>query len=102
VIVHGLLKAAYLGELVTDWCGPSAWVKRFSTQYRGVDYPGHPLVCRGTVTATRTQNGVDLVDLEIWTENTARQTTTRGAATVAFLPPAGAPAPSPRPTEQTP
>ncbi|MCV2489299.1 MaoC/PaaZ C-terminal domain-containing protein [Geodermatophilus sp. YIM 151500] len=84
VIVHGLLKAAFLGELVTDWCGGSAWVKRFATQYRGVDYPGRPLVCRGAVTATRVEHGVPLVDLDLWVHNVEGATTTRGRATLAF------------------
>jgi acyl dehydratase len=84
VIVHGLLKAAFLGEVVTRWCGDAAWVKAFATQYRGVDYPGRPLVCRGTVSATRVEAGQPLVDLEIWVENADGATTTRGRATVAF------------------
>jgi acyl dehydratase len=84
VIVHGLLKAAFLGEVVTSWCGERAWVKSFATQYRGVDYPGSPLVCRGAVTGTRIDDGVPLVDLELWVENVEGATTTRGRATVAF------------------
>jgi acyl dehydratase len=84
VIVHGLLKAAFLGELVTSWCGGEAWVKAFATQYRGVDYPGRPLICRGEVTGTRVENGLPLVDLDLWVDNVDGTTTTRGRATVAF------------------
>jgi hydroxyacyl-ACP dehydratase HTD2-like protein with hotdog domain len=84
VIVHGLLKAAFLGELVTNWCGEQAWVKAFATQYRGVDYPGRPLICRGDVTGTRVEDGLPLVDLGLWVENVEGSTTTRGRATVAF------------------
>ena len=50
VIVHGALKSAFLGQLMTDWVGPLGILKRLSCQYRGMDYPNHPITAKGTVT----------------------------------------------------
>ena len=87
VIVHGLLKAAFLGQLVTTWCGPGAWVRRFGVQYRRVDFPAQLLICHGQVVAKHEENGQPAVDLELWTENPRQQVTTRGTATVVFTTP---------------
>src|SRR6185312_16513864 len=35
VILHGLLKAAFLGQLVTDWLGDRGTLKSFEVSYRG-------------------------------------------------------------------
>jgi len=82
VIVHGLLKAAFLSQLVTQWCGPDARVRRFAVQYRRNDFPAQPITCHGRVTA----RSAGSVELELWTENPERQVTTKGTATVEFGP----------------
>lgn len=84
VIVQGLLKAAFLGRLVTTWCGPDAWVRRFGVQYRQVDFPAQPVICHGRVTAKHLDDGRAAADLELWTENPEQQVTTKGTATVRF------------------
>jgi acyl dehydratase len=78
VILHGLLKAGYLGQLVTDWLGDRGTLKTFEVSYRGLDVPGRPYRCRAKVT------GVDgnTVDLEIWGEDPEGKKTTVGTATV--------------------
>ena len=78
VILHGLLKAGFLGQLVTDWLGDRGELKTLEVSYRGVDVPGHPYRCRGRVTRVE---GAD-VELEIWGENDEGQRTTLGTATV--------------------
>ena len=78
VILHGLLKAAFLGQLVTDWLGDRGTLKTFEVSYRGVDQPGHPYRCRGRVTRV---DG-DEVELEIWGEDETGKRTTVGTATV--------------------
>ena len=42
VIIHGALKNAFLGQLVTQWMGPQGNMKRLACQYRGMDFPGQP------------------------------------------------------------
>lgn len=78
VILHGLLKAAFLGQLVTDWLGDEGTLKSFEVSYRGIDMPGHPYRCRGKVVKVE---GSD-VELEVWGENEEGKRTTVGTASV--------------------
>ena len=78
VILHGLLKAAFLAQLVTDWAGPGARLLKFEVSYRGLDLPDLPYRCRGLV---RSQEG-DVAELEVWGEDPGGNRTTLGTATV--------------------
>jgi hydroxyacyl-ACP dehydratase HTD2-like protein with hotdog domain len=78
VILHGLLKAAFLGQLVTDWLGDRGSLKSFEVSYRGIDQPGRPYRCRGKITKV---DG-DQVDLDVWGEDLDGNKTTVGSATV--------------------
>ncbi len=82
VILHGALKNAFLGQYMTDWMGPLGSLAMLSCQYRGMDFPGQPITAKGSVTRKYQEGGRNLVDCEIWLENTAGQKTTPGAATV--------------------
>lgn len=84
VILHGALKNAFLGQLMTQWIGPLGTLKRLSCQYRGMDSPGRPITGRGTVTRKYQAEGEYLVDCTIWLENAEGQNTTPGSATVAL------------------
>lgn len=92
-IVHGALKRAWLVNLVTDWIGDEGFVKKFSCQYRGMDYPrkmasmfapeeGETWWCKGKVTNKRVEDDQHIVECEIWVENGKGEQTTPGAATV--------------------
>jgi hydroxyacyl-ACP dehydratase HTD2-like protein with hotdog domain len=76
VILHGLLKAGFLGQLVTDWLGDRGTLVTFEVSYRGVDEPGHPYRCRGRVSKVDDAD----VELEVWGENEAGKRTTVGIA----------------------
>ncbi len=78
VILHGLLKAGYLGQLLTDWVGDRGTLKSFEVSYRGVDVPGKPYRCRGRITKVAGKN----VELDVWGEDENGQKTTLGTATV--------------------
>jgi acyl dehydratase len=82
VILHGALKNAFLGQLMTDFAGELGWVRKLSVQYRGMDQPGTKVVCKGRVTKKYTQGSDHLVDCEIWLENDKGEKTTPGSATV--------------------
>ena len=84
VIIHGALKNAFLGQLVTGWAGPLGVVKRLTCQYRGMDVPGEPITAAGTVTRVYQENGEYLVDCEIRLVNPRGENTTPGSATVAL------------------
>ena len=83
-ILHGALKSAFLGQLVTDWMGPLGTLKRLQCQYRGMDAPGQPIIARGSVTRKYEQDGQYLVECELRLENAQGQNTTPGSATVAL------------------
>ena len=78
VILHGLLKAAFLGQLVTDWLGDKGEVRVLEVSYRGVDQPGRAYTCAGRVTRV---DGTT-VELEVWGQNEAGERTTVGSAVV--------------------
>jgi acyl dehydratase len=82
VILHGALKNAFLGQLMTDFAGELGWLRKLSVQYRGMDQPGTKVVCKGRVTRKYTDAGQHLVDCEIWLENAQGEKTTPGSATV--------------------
>ena len=84
VILHGALKNAFLGHLVTKWMGPEGDLKRLACQYRGMDIPGTPVTAKGVVTRKYQEQGANLVDCEIWLENKDGERTTPGSATVAL------------------
>ena len=84
VILHGALKNAFLGHLVTKWMGPEGDLKRLACQYRGMDIPGSPVTAKGVVTRKYQEQGVGLVDCDIWLENKDGEKTTPGSATVAL------------------
>ena len=81
-ILHGALKSAFLGQLVTDWIGSQGSLKRLQCQYRGMDAPGNPITAKGTVTRVYEEGGQRLVDCTVWLENAEGQNTTPGNATV--------------------
>ena len=78
VILHGLLKAGFLGQLVADWLGDRGTLKTFEVSYRGLDVPGKPYRCRGKITKVDGRQ----VEVEVWGEDPAGQRTTVGSATV--------------------
>ena len=89
VVVHGRLKASFLGQLLTDWAGPDGWVKRFGCRFKGTDPANEDMLVCATVTGTRVEGSEHVVDLDIWTERPDGTKTTQGSATV-VLPPRGA------------
>lgn len=85
VIIHGRLKAAFLGQLMTDWIGERGKLKKLSVSYRKMDGPGDTLICKGKVTNKYTRSGEHCVECDIWIENAQGEKTTTGSA-VAALP----------------
>jgi acyl dehydratase len=81
-IVHGRMKYAAMGQLLSDWLGHRGWVTALSAQYRGMDRRGEAFTCHGRVTGKREDGGRRLVDVELWTASADGRRTTTGTATV--------------------
>ena len=84
VILHGALKAAYLGKLMTDWLEDPGALKSLQCQHRGMDFPSESVECRGRVVRKYVEDGQSFADCEIWLENARGQTTAPGQATVSL------------------
>ena len=82
VILHGRLKAAFLGQLMTEWIGEKGKLKRLACNYRGNDTPGEDLVCKGKITKKYIQGEEHIVECEIWTEDKKGNKTTQGTSVV--------------------
>jgi hypothetical protein len=54
------------------------------TEYRGVDLPGVPLVCRARVESASADGDAGEVELRLWIERTDGTSSTTGSATVRF------------------
>lgn len=48
--VDGQMIGAFLAQLVQDWAGPGAFLRKLAFRNRIMVYPGDLLVCRGVVT----------------------------------------------------
>jgi acyl dehydratase len=79
-IVHGALKHALLGRLLHEWAGEGGKIKRVACQYRGMDMIAKDVTCRGVVTGKRSEEGRNVVELEVWTEDPKGNKTTPGTA----------------------
>ena len=84
IILHGALKNAFLGQLMTDWIGEHGTLKKLSAQYRGMDVPGKPVYAKGVVSKTYVEGDQNLVECEIWLEDHKGEKTTPGSAVVSL------------------
>ena len=82
VILHGALKNAFLGQLMTDFAGEAGWLRKLAVQYRGMDQPGSKITARGKVVKKYTEGDAHIVECEIWLENAKGEKTTPGSAAV--------------------
>ena len=82
--MHGALKNAFLGQIVTDWIGEEGTLKKLTAQYRGMDVPGTEAFVKGVVKNTKVEDGENLVECEIWLENQEGNRTTPGSAIVSL------------------
>jgi acyl dehydratase len=82
VILHGALKNAFLGQLMTDFAGAQGSLKKLSVQYRGMDQPGTKVTARGKVKRKYVEGGEHLIECDIWLENAKGEITTPGSAVV--------------------
>jgi acyl dehydratase len=82
VIVQGQLVGAFLGQMLTDWLGEKGTLRKLNCIYKGMNYPGEALTCKGEVTKKYEQDGEHFVECKIWAENPKGEKTASGRAVV--------------------
>ena len=80
----GNLRFAYLHNMLRDWAGDEAQVRKLGCQYRSINQKDDVLTCVGTITGKRVENGEHLVDLTVDVRNQEGKSTAPGEATVAL------------------
>ncbi len=91
VIVHGQLACGFLGQLVTDWMGELGSLRKLTCNYRGMNFPGEALICKGKVSKKYVEDGEHHVVCNIWVENIKGEKTVSGMAVI-NMPSRGSPA----------
>ncbi len=84
VIVHGAQKAAFSGQVLTNWMGSDGVLKKLSCSFRGIDFFDVPLTCNGRVTAKYLDGNDRCVECELWIDNAQGQRTTIGGGVVSL------------------
>jgi acyl dehydratase len=81
VLVPGMLGMGFLAELATDWLR-GARIRRFSSRFVKIVWPGDVVTVRGRVADRRFEaGGKYAVDIEVWGENQRGELVVRGAVT---------------------
>lgn len=77
---------AFLTQMLLDWAGHEAFIKKLAIRYREFVYPGDTLTCKGRVTAKCTKEGENLVECEMWIENQKGQMVLSPASATVVIP----------------
>lgn len=84
VIAHGMLSAAWVGRLLTNWV-PQAAIRSLDVRFAAMTEPGERITCTGRVTETFTDvDGARCVRLALATANQDGVTKLGGEAVVAW------------------
>lgn len=83
VFAHGMLSAAYLARVLTQWVDPSA-VRQLSVRFVAITQLGDQVHCQAQVTEKRVQNGEQCVALELTARNQSGEVKLTGTAVVAL------------------
>jgi acyl dehydratase len=68
--------------LLRDWLGDRGWIRRASCQFRRPNFKKEVVTTHGVIRRKYEDNGLRLVDLDVWSENQHGQVLAPGAATV--------------------
>ena len=79
---NGPQRCGMLATCATNWIGDNGFMRKLSTRLKVPVIFGDCNYFKGKVTGKRVENGVGLVDLELWGENQFGQVTIKGSAVV--------------------
>jgi acyl dehydratase len=82
VIVPGQLICSFLGQLMTDWIGEGGSLRKLTCSYKGMNFPGEALTCKGKVTNKYVEDGEHYVECSLWAEDGKGEKTVPGTAVV--------------------
>jgi acyl dehydratase len=83
VFAHGMLSMGFVAQAVTDWAGAGR-VRAIGVRFAALVRLKDTVTCRGRVVRTAQQDGVNLIELEVWAENQKGEKVVAGTATVAL------------------
>ena len=82
VFAHGMLSAAWLGRLLTNWA-PQRDLREFSVRFSAITYVGERIVCNGRVADKLERNGETLIRVVMTTANEKGEVKLTGEAFIA-------------------
>jgi len=83
VFAHGMLSAAWLGRLLTDWV-PQAAIRSLDIRFAAITHVGERITCTGRVAEVFTDNGRRCARLQLATANQDGMVKLTGEALVAL------------------
>ena len=81
VIAHGMLSAAYLAQMLTNWVPQSA-LRSFNNRFTAMTQIGDTVSCSGKIVEKFEKDGEKFVRLELYTNTMEAQTITAEAVVV--------------------
>ncbi len=84
VIVHGPLRIAFLGQLITNWIGDNGRIEFFCSRMLEIVAVNTPLVCKGKVVKKYRKGNKNLIECELWIQDQLGKINTAGKAIVSL------------------
>jgi acyl dehydratase len=69
IIVHGMLMASFLAQLITDWMGERGDLKRIKTRNEQFVLVKEDIICKGSVAKKYVEKNDHYVECELWVED---------------------------------
>lgn len=85
-VVDGQMLGAFLVQLVQNWAGPKAFLQNLSFQNRSMVLPGDVLICGGSVSEVRQEDGNIQMDCDLWIDSQRGERVVAPASATVSLP----------------
>ncbi len=82
-IAHGMLVMAMVGSFIMDWAKGGV-LKDFKIRFSGMTKENDTLTFKGKIAKKYTENGQNLVEIEVLSETQDNRITTQGSAIISF------------------
>lgn len=69
IIVHGMLMASFLAQLITDWMGEQGDLKRIKTRNEQFVLVKEDIICKGSVAKKYVEKNDHYVECKLWVED---------------------------------